>query len=122
MVEHLQCAQRILRYVNVTKDRALLYWTGVAQELVGYMDAGLAGNASDHRSTFRFAFSLGCATIAWSSKKQPIVALWRSKAEYRGAVVTTCEAIWLKLLLKDLQMEPTVIYCDNLIYRADSPS
>ena len=39
------------------------------------------------------------------------------KAEYRGAVVATCEAIWLKRLLKDLQVEvpdPMMIYCDNL--------
>ena len=40
-----------------------------------------------------------------------------TEAEYRGAVVTTYEAIWLKRLLKDLQEEvfdPTTIYCDNL--------
>ena len=37
--------------------------------------------------------------------------------KYRGAVVATCEAIWLKRLLKDLQEEvsdPTMIYYDNL--------
>ena len=37
--------------------------------------------------------------------------------EYRRAAVATCEAIWLKRLLKDLQVEvsdPTTIYCDNL--------
>ena len=60
---------------------------------------------------------LGSAAIAWSSKKQPIVALSSTEAEYRGAAVATCEAIWLKRLLKDLQEEvsdPTTIYCDNL--------
>ena len=30
-VEHLQCAQRILRYVSGTKDRALLYQIGIAE-------------------------------------------------------------------------------------------
>jgi hypothetical protein len=37
--------------------------------------------------------------------------------EYRGAAVATCEAIWLKRLLKELHEEvsdPTVIYSDNL--------
>ena len=41
----------------------------------------------------------------------------RTKADYRGAVVATCETIWWKRLLKDLQEEvsdPTTIYCDNL--------
>ena len=55
--------------------------------------------------------------IAWSNKKQSTVALSSTEAKYRGAVVATCEAIWLKWLLKDLQVEvfdPTTIYYDNL--------
>jgi hypothetical protein len=45
------------------------------------------------------------------------IALSSTEAGYRGAVVATCEAIWLKRLLKDLHEEmsdPTVIQCDNL--------
>ena len=64
-----------------------------------------------------YAFSLGSAAITWSSKKQLIVALLSIEAEYRGAVVATCEAIWLKRLPEDLQEEvsdPTSIYYDNL--------
>ena len=64
-----------------------------------------------------YAFSLGSAAVAWSSKKQPTVALLSTEAEYRGTVFATCEAIWLKRLLKDLQEEvsdSTTIYCDNL--------
>ena len=52
----------------------------------------------------------------WSSKKHPTVALWSTEVDYLGAAVATCEAIWLKRLLKDLQEEvsdPTTIYCDN---------
>ena len=55
--------------------------------------------------------------IACSRKKQPAVALSSTKAEHRGAAIPTCEAIWLKRLLKDLQVEvsdPTTIYYDNL--------
>ena len=40
-----------------------------------------------------------------------------TEAKYQGAVVATREAIWLKRLLKDLQVEVSeliVIYCDNL--------
>ena len=88
---------------------------GPAVQLVGYTDADWAGNVADRRSTFGYAFSLRCA--AWSSKKQPTVALSSTEAEYRGAAIVTCKAIWLKRLLKDLQEEvsdPTTIYCDNL--------
>ena len=97
--EHLQCAQRVVRYVSGTKDRGLLYQVGTAAQLVGYTDVDWASNAADRRSTSGYAFSL----VAWSSKKQPTVALSSTKAEYREAVVATCKAILLKRLLKDLQ-------------------
>ena len=58
--EHLQCAQRILRYVNGTKDRGLLYRTGTTAQLVGYTDANWAGNAADRQSTSGYAFSREC--------------------------------------------------------------
>ena len=61
--------QRILRYVSGTKDRALLYQTGIVEQLVGYTDVDWAGNAGDRRSTSRFTLSLWIATIAWSSKQ-----------------------------------------------------
>ena len=62
--EHLQCAQRILHYANVTKDRALLYRVGVAEKLVGYTDAEWARNTNDCRSTSVLRFSLGSVAIA----------------------------------------------------------
>ena len=95
----------------------LMYSWHVAEQLVGYMDVDWARNASDHRSTYGFAFSLGSVVIAWSSKKQPTVALSSTEPEYRGAAIATCKAIWVKRLLKDLQVEvsgPTTIYCNNL--------
>ena len=91
----------MLRYVSGTKDRGLLYRSSTAEQLVSYIDADWAGNADDCRSTFGFAFSLGSAAIA-CSKKQPTVALSSTDAKYRGAIVATCEAIWLKRPLKDL--------------------
>ena len=116
-VEHLQCAQRILWYVSGTKDWGLLYRQGITEKLVGYTDADWAGDASDRRSTSGYMFSIGSAAVAWSSKKQPTVALSSTEAEYRGATIATCEAIWLRRLLRDLRIEvptPIPIYCDNM--------
>ena len=62
-------------------------------------------------------FSLGSASITWSSKKQPTVALSSTEAEYRGAAVVACEVAWLHMLLGALGKHvktPVVIYCDNL--------
>ena len=81
---HLQCAQRVLRYVSGTKDRGLLYRTGTTAQLVRYTNADWAGNAADRGSTSGYAFSLGSPTIAWNSKKQPTFALSSTESEYRG--------------------------------------
>ena len=61
--------------------------------------------------------------ISWYSKKQAIVALSTSAAEYvalmRAALISaaTQEAVWLRRLLTGLQVtlsEPTVLMEDNL--------
>ena len=99
------------------KDRGLLYRTGTAAQLVDYTDADWTGNVSDRRSMSTCAFSLGSVAIAWSSKTQPTVALLSTEVDYRGAAIATCKAIWLKRLLKDLQVDVydlTTIYYDNL--------
>ena len=116
MAEQLQYAQRILGYVSNPKDRALLYEGGVVEKLVRYTDVDWARNVGDCKSTYGFAFSLGSAAIAWSSKKQQ-EATNSCVVEHGGMAVITCEAIWLKRLLKDLQVQvsdPTTIYYDNL--------
>ena len=115
--EHLQSVHRVLRYVSNTKDRGLLYQTGDPEQLVSYTDVDWVGNAGDRRSTSGFTFSLGSIAVPCSSKKLPTVALSSTEVEYREAAVTTCEAIWLKRLLKDLQVEvsdSTLIYSDKL--------
>ena len=86
--EHLQCAVRVLRYVSGTKDRGLLYRAGTSVQLVGYTDPDWAGNAANRRSTSGYAFSLGSAAIAWSSKKQPTVALSSTPIQVRIRVLS----------------------------------
>ncbi len=68
----------------------------------GYTDVDWAGNVSDKRLTSGFMFSFGSGAINWSSKKQPIVALSNTEAEYRGAIIAACEVVWLQKLLSDL--------------------
>ena len=55
--------------------------------------------------------------ISWQSKKQPTVALSSMEAEYRGAALAACEAMWLQKLLNDLDVHldsKVKLYCDNL--------
>jgi len=71
-------------------------------------------------------FSFGSGVVSWSSKKQPIVALSSTEAEYKGAAIVACEVVWLQKLLSNLGQlvdAHVVIYCDNInnILLANNP-
>jgi hypothetical protein len=53
--------------------------------------------------------------ISWLSRKQTLVALNTAEAEYIAVSVASHEAVWLRKLcgLFDLELEPTLIYCNN---------
>ena len=53
----------------------------------------------------------------WASNKKPIVAQSIVEAEYIAPNATSCQAIWLRRILTDLnqrQEDGTTIYCDNI--------
>ena len=82
----------IFRYLQGTMQLKLTY-RGPLQPLAGYSDSDYAGDPATQRSTLGFIFNLGSATISWSSKRQPTIALSTYKAEYIGQVNATKEAI-----------------------------
>jgi hypothetical protein len=54
--------------------------------------------------------------VSWSSKKQAIVTLSTTEAEFVAAASCACQAVWLGRILEQLkqaQMNGTVIFCDN---------
>ena len=71
----------------------------------------------NRRSTSGFVFLIGSRAISWRSKKQPPIALLNREAEYRGTVVVACDTIWLKRIMKDLDIsinDPILIYYNKL--------
>lgn len=114
---HLNVAKRILRYLKGTPDLGIFFYTkGTKPILLGFTDSDYAGDPDDRRSTSGYAFMFGSGVISWCSKKQQIVSLSTTEAEYIAASSCACQAVWLRRLLAEVhfpQDGSTTIFCDN---------
>ena len=78
---HKTAVKRILRYLKKTINLALKYCKD-DKPLIGYSDADWGGDMDDRRSTTGNVFLLAGGAVSWLSKKQTVVALSTSEAEY----------------------------------------
>jgi hypothetical protein len=114
---HLQAAKRVLRYVKGTSNLGVFYKKEGNQELLGYTDSDYAGDQNDRKSTSGYVFLMSSGAVSWSSKKQPVVTLSTTEAEFISAAYSACQVVWLRRILKELchdQSKSTVVYCDNV--------
>lgn len=102
---HLTAIKRILRYLKGTINLALKY-SDEPDSLIGYSDADWAGNLD---STTGNLFLLGGGAVSWLSKKQPVVALSTSEAEYVALSSAAQEAVWLRRMLTELGASPECV-------------
>ncbi|PRQ45106.1 putative RNA-directed DNA polymerase [Rosa chinensis] len=112
----LQIAKRALRYLKGTVDYGICYKKGGNKKLVGFTDSDYAGDLEDRKSTFGYVFMLSGGAVAWSSKKQPIVTLSTTEAEFVAAAACACQAVWMRRILDKLshsQDSCTTVMCDN---------
>ena len=113
---HYAALLRILRYLKGTLFHDLFYSAQSPLVLCAFSDADWAEDPTDHKSTTGYCFLLGSSLISWRSKKQTHVARSSTKAEYRAFTDTTSELLWLRWLLKDLDVSTssaTPLYCNN---------
>ncbi|TXG67201.1 hypothetical protein EZV62_008476 [Acer yangbiense] len=115
---HGEAIKRILRYVRGTLDHGIFYQANIPINLVGYTNSDLAWSVDDSKSTSGYIFNLGSGAISWyqCSKKQPIVALSTTEAEYIAASIAGSQLLWLRGILEELnkvQKDATTLFCDN---------
>ena len=111
---HCNMVRQIFYYLRQYPDSSLSYTQVLNPKLVGYCDASWANN-EDYSSISGFAFLFGKSLVSWSSKKQPVIALSSTEAEYVTVTSGAQEALWFNALLKELgyMQETVVIYEDN---------
>ena len=72
-------------------------------------DTDWGGDSDDRHSTTGNVFILTGGAVSWLSKKQAVVALSTSEAEYMALSSAVQEALWLQKLFTDLQMTAKLI-------------
>jgi len=114
---HFEAAKRVLRYLKGTCDFGILYSKRGEDKLIAYTDNDYARDLNDRKGTSGYVFMLNSGAVSWSSKKQPIVTLSTTEAEF-VVVVAACasQVVWMRRIMGSfnlLQSDSTTIYCDN---------
>ena len=112
-----------MRYLKGTKNYGIAYYANSTRKntpedsnfCYGYVDAAFA-NADEYKSTTGYVFLSNGGAITWGSRKQTVIALSSTEAEYIALSEASREAMWLRHLYGELgfiQKEPILILGDN---------
>jgi hypothetical protein len=97
---HWEAAKRVFRYLQGTKGWKLTYG-GERRGMEGFSDAD--GMSQEHRHAISgFAILIDGGAVSWSSKKQELVVLSTTEAEYVAATHAAKEIIWLRRFLSEV--------------------
>lgn len=125
--EHCKHLKRLLRFLRGTVDYKLVYKRNEdSTPLIGFVDADWANDVVDRKSTSGYLFKVFGNLVVWSSKKQPIVTLSSTEAEYVAACDASREALWLRKMFANLLIElnePVILMEDNqgCIFMSQAP-
>ena len=99
---HWEAVKGVISYLGSTKELWLTFGGKGQVELEGYCESDWASQPH-HHSISGFTFHYGQGTVLWSLKKQGIITLSSTKAEYIAETHASKEAIWLKTFVRGLQ-------------------
>ena len=112
----MSASNYLLRYIKGSPSQGIFLSKTDDLSLKAFADADWGSCPDIRRSVTGFCVFLGKSLVSWKSKKQQTVSRSSAEAEYRALATVSCEVIWLKSLLKELQIKtntPTVVFCDN---------
>ncbi|XP_022032091.1 secreted RxLR effector protein 161-like [Helianthus annuus] len=113
---HLDAANRVLRYLKGTPGQGVLLPRAGPLTLIAYCDSDWLGCPFTRRSRTGYLLLFSGGPISWKTKKQSVVSRSSAEAEYRAMASTVSEILWVRWLLKDLQVDitgPTNLFYDN---------
>jgi len=114
---HWDAVKRVFRYLNGTQEHVLTISDHRNNQngLRSFCNADWASQAH-WDSMSGYIFTINGGMVSWSSKKQAIVALSMTEAEYVSATHAVKEVLWLHTFLAKIARplnHPTILFCDN---------
>ena len=104
--EHWTTVKQVFRYLHGTSDYGLCYQGRLGLDRVldicFFVDANWVGDLDQRRYTSGYVFNLFGGAFNWMSKKQSIVALLTTEAEYIAATHASKELVWLQRLCSSM--------------------
>lgn len=121
---HWKAAVRILRYLYVTRDRALLITKSKSPtlQLTCYVDANYGderqspGRDDKWKSQGGYLIFVGGSLVSWSSRRHRSRTFSSMESEYMEASEASKEVVWMRAILEELghgQDAATVMHEDN---------
>ena len=114
--EHWTAIKHVLRYLKGSCNSRITFTWDASLNLEIFVDSNYA-NRMDALSINSYVAILGGGAIAWSSKKQQMIALSTMEAKYMALTEGTKQLIWLWCFIWELsiyQSQPTSLRSDNL--------
>ena len=103
---HWKAACYILRYLNGTRNRGLIYGREIDGlpycPCIGLCDSDYASCLDDRRSRTGMIWLVWGGVVSWASTKQTSVALSSTEAEYMAACDAAKHGLWMTKLMGDL--------------------
>jgi hypothetical protein len=102
-ITHWRAVIHLLRYLSGTRNHGILLdGRSPTYEMRVFSDADWANDKGDCRSYSGYIATLNNSVISWRSRKQPVVAVSTTEAEYISLFEAAQEAKWLLTLLDSL--------------------
>jgi len=106
---HWHAVLRIFAYIRGTLDFGIRLGSS-DNPLTGWFDASYADDVVDRHSTCGYIFLYKGGPVSWRSKKQSMVALSSTEAEYVAATEAAKELQWLISFLKGIMMGSECVF------------
>ena len=112
---HWEALKHMIVFLRSMKDLWLTFSGRSKPATEGFCDVDWGGQIN-HHSISGYSFHMGAGAISWSSKKQHVVVLSSTEAEYIVQTHAAKEALWLHSYLWELHSAPDdllILNCDN---------